>query len=268
MKRLTTAWIVLSLALAFGAGACKKKGKKDTKDQTPAEMKPDPEKLDKSACPSRYRDLMKRDGLKPGQEVECTCAKDASTSPIWGNMIFTTDSAICGAAVFAGALAPGAGGKVKMMTTKGCKMYKGGKKHGIAASAWASFPTSFYFPGFGSGKCAKKKSDVTQLGKCPDSFSGIKDVKVGGKYECMCWPEEIKKKASVWGDKIYTSDSSICRAAKHAGVVDKEGKRVTVAAVAGCEKYKGKKRHGVKSSGWGSFKLSFFFPGHGSGACE
>jgi len=53
---------------------------------------------------------------------------------------------------------------------------------------------------------------------------------------CECSPEATAN-GSVYGMDIYTSDSSICRAALHAGVIGKPGGPVSVVTAAGRTAY-------------------------------
>ncbi|MBI3395605.1 MAG: hypothetical protein HY042_07210 [Spirochaetia bacterium] len=63
---------------------------------------------------------------------------------------------------------------------------------------------------------------------------------------------------SVWGTGPYTTDSSICRAAIHAGVIsDAAGGALKVHAKTGQLKYEGSEANGVKTSGWGPYDKSF-----------
>ncbi len=66
----------------------------------------------------------------------------------------------------------------------------------------------------------------------------------------------------VWGTDIYTDDSSIARAAVHAGVIAPgETKTVTVTILAGQTAYAGSVRNGVTSGSWGGWGGSFSFAG-------
>ena len=66
----------------------------------------------------------------------------------------------------------------------------------------------------------------------------------------------------------HTTDSSICKAAIHAGAITKEaGGSVTVKKAAGCSKYEANEANEVKTSGWGSYEASYFFVGKGEGKC-
>lgn len=71
---------------------------------------------------------------------------------------------------------------------------------------------------------------------------------------------------SVWGTNLYTTDSSIGKAAVHAGVLraGQEGV-VTVVVKGGLPNYIGSTRNGVTTSSWGSFGKSFSFVGAPAG---
>jgi hypothetical protein len=71
---------------------------------------------------------------------------------------------------------------------------------------------------------------------------------------------------SVWGTDLYTDDSSVATAAVHAGLItaDKGGK-VTIEIRPGAASYAGSTRHGVTSSGYGSFGGSFVFVTNSAG---
>ncbi|XWX02884.1 LCCL domain-containing protein [Aggregatilineales bacterium SYSU G02658] len=63
---------------------------------------------------------------------------------------------------------------------------------------------------------------------------------------------------SVWGTDIYTADSSVCRAAAHAGAINAAtGGRVLVTSLPGQDSYAGTERNGITTSSWGSYRASF-----------
>lgn len=63
---------------------------------------------------------------------------------------------------------------------------------------------------------------------------------------------------SVWGMGPYTTDSSICRSAIHAGALDdSKGGKVTVNLKPGQGSYSATVANGVASSTWGSYDSSF-----------
>ena len=65
---------------------------------------------------------------------------------------------------------------------------------------------------------------------------------------------------SVWGSDIYTSDSSICTAAVHSGLITfQQGGTVTVELRSGRSIYGASERNGVTTSDYGSYQHSFVF---------
>ncbi len=97
-------------------------------------------------------------------------------------------------------------------------------------------------------------------GNCPSNASGVT-----GSRSCDCISGRIG--GSVWGTDIYTADSSVCKAAAHAGVIPSTGGKVTFVTTNGCPSYTGSSRNGVETRGWGSFQKSFYFPAQGNGQC-
>jgi hypothetical protein len=65
---------------------------------------------------------------------------------------------------------------------------------------------------------------------------------------------------SVWGSDIYTSDSSICTAGVHSGLITYEqGGAVTIELRAGRDIYGSSERNGVTTSTYGPYQHSFVF---------
>ena len=65
---------------------------------------------------------------------------------------------------------------------------------------------------------------------------------------------------SVWGSDIYTSDSSICTAAVHSGLITyQQGGTVTIELRSGRDIYGCSERNGVTTSAYGPYQHSFVF---------
>jgi hypothetical protein len=65
---------------------------------------------------------------------------------------------------------------------------------------------------------------------------------------------------SVWGSDIYTSDSSICTAAVHSGLITyQQGGTVTIELRPGRDIYGCSERNGVTTSNYGPYQHSFVF---------
>jgi hypothetical protein len=98
---------------------------------------------------------------------------------------------------------------------------------------------------------------------------------LGGADELTCRCDVVEPLASVWGSGPYTSDSSICSAAVHAGLLETASRpdgphytgTVTLNRSAGCSTYAPSTANGVTTLSYGSWDSSFFFPDAGNGEC-
>lgn len=89
---------------------------------------------------------------------------------------------------------------------------------------------------------------------CTDSVNGL-NKKAAKSFSVVC-PVNCKT-GSVWGTDMYTTDSSICVAAVHAGVIGADGGPVKVTLAPGKPSYSGTARNGVTTSQWNAFDKSF-----------
>ncbi len=89
---------------------------------------------------------------------------------------------------------------------------------------------------------------------CTDSVNGL-NKKNAKAFSVVC-PVNCKT-GSVWGSDVYTTDSAICVAAVHAGVIGANGGPVKVNLTAGKPNYTGTARNGVTSNQWAAFDKSF-----------
>ncbi|TNF32402.1 MAG: hypothetical protein EP329_10330 [Deltaproteobacteria bacterium] len=190
-------------------------------------------------------------------EVVCTCGPVAP-APIWGTATYTADSDLCVAAVHAGAV-PATGGEVRARRAGGCAGYRGTFANGVPSAPWGAYELSFYFPGHGDGACVLPDPEA-----CPLVWAVVPGHAPGFERSCVC---PAQPGGEVFGTGIYTADSSICRAALHAGAVHAGGGRVTVRGAGGCAGYSGSTAGGVTSRAWGAYGESFFFPNYGDGTC-
>jgi hypothetical protein len=217
-------------------------------------------------CPGSFKEL-----AKPGDETACTCAASNTRGSVWGVDTYTTDSALCAAAVHAGAI-PASGGEIRVKSSPGCNSYQGSSRNGITSGSWGSFPGSYYFVGKGDGTCHEAAAAAAPpppppkpVASCPNTFKDISGANASTELTCEC---KAVTPATVWGTSVYTQDSSICSAAVHAGAVAPSGGQVSVKAAPGCAKYVGSAQNGVTTQSWGSFAGSFYFPTKADGRCS
>jgi hypothetical protein len=101
---------------------------------------------------------------------------------------------------------------------------------------------------------------------CPGTFAEIPNQASVKDFTCTC-AADATGSGAVWGTSPYTTDSSICAAARHAGATTSKGGEVTLKKSAGCPSYAGSTANGVTTTSWGSFDTSFYFPGNGDSKC-
>ena len=192
------------------------------------------------------------DRLESGTHaLTCDCSPDAVSSgaSIWGADVYTDDSPICLAARHAG-LIDASGGVVDVHEAPGQSSYPSETRNGITSGSWASYPRSITF---GSEQV------YAQFEACPDRLDG--QVR---SLTCECSPGAASSGGTVWGSDVYTDDSSICRAAVHAGMIGPEGGPVDVLEARGRASYPAVSRNGVRSESWGSYPRSITFRSRGT----
>lgn len=89
---------------------------------------------------------------------------------------------------------------------------------------------------------------------CPANLAGFS----GDALECAC-PAGSGAPGSVWGSSPYTSDSALCRAARHAGVLGEGGGVVRAQMSGPGQSFQGSSRNGVQTSDYGPYGGSFTF---------
>jgi len=168
----------------------------------------------------------------------------ADKGSVWGSDNYTLDSRIAAAAVHAGAVKVGETAVVVITLAPGLDKYTGSTRNGVKTSNWGSYAKSYQV----------KRRDATPV-TAKNLMKMANAAPIGTK-----WKIEVtgKNSGSVWGTDDYTLDSSLAKAAIHAGVL-KEGetKTVTVTVAPGLSAYKGTERNGVKTSDWGSYAKSY-----------
>lgn len=96
---------------------------------------------------------------------------------------------------------------------------------------------------------------------CPINATSIQ-----GGLRCYC--AQGATPGTVWGTGTYTSDSNICSAARHAGMIGQAGGEVELTMLGRQESFPASTMNGVTSSQWGAWDSSFAFvaarPGGGS----
>jgi hypothetical protein len=199
------------------------------------------------------RDAVEHRGQN-GERFTYDCPAGGTITSIWGVETYTDDSSVCTAAVHVGLITVAEGGEVEIEISAGMESYDAATANDVTSTYYNSWDGSFTFP------AAPPGSGEFTVG--PESWSRTAADRVGQdgtRLTIKCSPNGPF--GGVWGTGTYTSDSSICTAAVHAGILDAAtGGSVTVEIAAGQDSYEGSEANGVTSSDYGAYTGSFTFP--------
>jgi LCCL domain len=92
---------------------------------------------------------------------------------------------------------------------------------------------------------------------CPRNMKGYEHLKPDQPLNCSCPPGAPR--GPVWGTNRYTSDSSVCGAARHSGAVGPDGGEVKVYVGPGCQRFQGTERAGLRTMSYGRYAATFAF---------
>ncbi len=99
---------------------------------------------------------------------------------------------------------------------------------------------------------------LTQDGAVSCEQPNLEDLQVGESAIVSC--DIACTAGNVWGTDVYTTDSDLCTAAAHAGVIElEEGGIFVVNMLQGREAYIASEQNGIVSSEWGNWDLSYTF---------
>lgn len=176
-------------------------------------------------------------------------------APITGDRVWVEADAICI--------------KLTVQAECGCRTYettyrkyKGKSKYGyhsVGGSVPATCPGPV--PAADSEKCKKERAEEARIRTRREwRVNAVNRHGEKGKEFTYSCPAGGEATFSVWGSDVYTSDSSVCAAAVHAGkITPAEGGTVTIVIVAGEPKYEGSARNGVETRPWRATDFAFRF---------
>jgi TIR domain/LCCL domain len=178
----------------------------------------------------------------------CTCSAQATTeSGVWGTDVYTDDSGLCRSALHAGVISS-RGGPITVTRSVGRPLYIGTERNGVTSLDYPATPYSMVFKG--------TAPPPPGPGLCPAIFAVSRELP--SPFTCRC-SASATHAGAVWGTDIYTDDSSLCRAALHAGSLTSEGGTITVTRAEGRQLYIGTTRNGVTSNDYPATPFSIKF---------
>jgi hypothetical protein len=194
----------------------------------------------------------------PGQTGSVACPAGGTPGAIWGVGSYTSDSSICTAAMHMGLITPAAGGTVTFQTVPGQPSYPGSMQNGVSSMTYGSWSLSFVVTGATAGG-APVPAGPMQIGWDTSLDATGQGGSVGATLQFVCPPGQPGMGA-VWGTDLYTSDSAICMAAQHRGVIAPgAGGLVQVLVLGRQQAFVGSARGGITSSDYGPWDRSYLF---------
>jgi hypothetical protein len=179
-----------------------------------------------------------------GYQFKCYCSPEATLGgAVWGTSIYTDDSTLCMAARHAGSVSA-SGGDIFATVWPGQSSYLGSTQNGITSYSYSAWVGS-----------VKTASSAACTVPCPSGLSGYRGQN-GLTITCSC-SAAAAGAGSVYGTGYYTDDSSLCRAAVHAGAITLNGGTVRATVRPGQVTYTGSTKNGVTSYSYWSWPGSY-----------
>jgi hypothetical protein len=209
-------------------------------------------------CGQRAHEVTGADGTSWYLRCPAGCTTGES---VWGTDLYTDDSSVCRAAIHAQALSAANGGVVLVTWAPAQEAYAGSERNGVTTNDYGHWPRSFIVQAVdASGKpttaAAKPLPEGSARVSCrmsPGNLGGDP----GRQWRVSC-PAGCGQNGSVWGTDVYTSDSPICSAAIHAGVVTvATGGDATITIEGAQTAFKGSTKNGITSNDYGEYGSSF-----------
>ncbi len=192
----------------------------------------------------------------PGAVGQVFCQAGGVGGAIWGTGTYTSDSSICAAAQHYGWIPPGAGGTVSYRTVPGQGAYDASTQNGLTSYSYGEWGLGFQITDFVANTGAPQPPRGRSIGwsDTPDSL-GI-GASSGSIYTYYC-PASTAPSRTIWGTDPYTSDSPVCVAAQHRGLITSAGGNVTVMVLGPQQGYGAATRNGVTSSDYPAWPRSY-----------
>lgn len=192
-----------------------------------------------------------------GSTFSYYCPPVGTIGTVYGTNTYTDDSSICSAAVHMGLFTAATGGYPTIQIKAGESIYYGDIRNGVTSYSYGSWSGSYIFVDYPS-LAPIIKTPLNPV-KWTDSANTLSlESRIGETFDFTCSANGTL--GSIWGTDTYTSDSSVCTAAVHAGRITRvNGGSVKIQIQAGAASYTGSTRNGVTSSSYGSYSGSYIF---------
>lgn len=202
-------------------------------------------------CGTTAREIFKGD-IKIGDKVRIKCPDDCKKpiGAIFGTIIYSFDSLACFSSVHAGLSKAGTSSMIILKVSPGLSFYQGTFQYNIQSTSIDKSDYSFTIeeaPPVIIVDC-KTQGSLSQ-------FAGT----LGMKFLVKCPGKCSKIPHNVFGNELYSGDSSICQSAIHSGAINDRGGEVQFMIEPGKKLYFGSKAFGIDSKERDSYVKSIRF---------
>jgi len=205
-------------------------------------------------CEKKARDVKGNEGTS--WFMKCPACPNVN-GQLWGTDLYTDDSKVCIAAIHAGAIT-NAGGVVLVTWVGGQPTYVGSTRNGIITNDYGERDRSFY---------VQSVNATGQPTSPPVKPPPAGTIKVSCKMPGNVWTKKDDVRVQcppgcgegpVWGTDVYSSDSTLCVAAVHAGMATvAAGGEFTLSPYGAVEKLAGSEKNGIVSDDYGAYDTTF-----------
>jgi hypothetical protein len=213
---------------------------------TPAPLTQAPE-VNPYNSPSCSGNCMENVCAAQSGELELLVTGSLSGS-VWGTATYTTDSSVGAAAVHAGKLSPGVTKTLKIDCSGEASDFPGSSSNGVTSQSFSGAFRSFRFSDTPVNPPTIRVcfNDPCAMNQC---FAPgiVLYLQVTGSTH-----------GSIWGDNIYTDDTSVAVAAVHTGILAEGQTGTVVVSCAGAQtSFSSSERNGIASASYGPWLGSY-----------
>ena len=187
----------------------------------------------------------------PLQWFRCRCPPGPYRGRVFGSCYYSADSDLCSAARHAGAI-PENGAMILAHVRQGRAYYVGKTRNGITSRRGNLHDRTITFDGLTD----PVEERLARWPICRHLFSVYSPGERQAGITCRCMAGALGFDGTPYGSGPYTGDSSICGAARHAGVLTSDDDLVTATLAPGLDDYPSSYRNGVASRRWGTYPFS------------
>ncbi|MGB3616230.1 MAG: LCCL domain-containing protein [Elainellaceae cyanobacterium] len=181
-----------------------------------------------------------------GEDITLYCPTSGTPTPTWGTDRYTADSSVCSAAVHAGLITLAEGGAIAIRMMPGDAAVAS-ERNGIVTGSHSGTAASFTFTNPRDFVADVLPTTFGDLPLHPITWdtTAVSSWRQPSPIEAYYCP--VGTAQPVWGNGVYSQESSLCSAAVHVGQITLSGGSIVVQRLPGQGFYAGSLSNGVRT---------------------